>query len=129
MCVCIGSSIGKVGMSYREKSATNQQINSIICREGRDPEFIYFLLSYRSEYWRSFATFGPVPILSKGRFASIKVAVPSSIKEQQMIAKPLVALDYMAEVVAKKAAVLQDLFRTLLHELMTAKTRVYELAV
>ena len=41
MCVCIGSSIGKVGMSYLDESATNQQINSIICKEGRDPEFVY----------------------------------------------------------------------------------------
>ena len=45
MCVCIGTSIGKAGMSYREESATNQQINSIICSKGRDPEFVYFLLS------------------------------------------------------------------------------------
>jgi type I restriction enzyme S subunit len=129
MCVCIGSSIGKVGMSYREESATNQQINSIICKKGRDPEFVYFLLSYHWEYWKSFATFGPVPILSKGRFATIVVAIPSSVEEQQAIAKPLIALETKVEVAEKKVAALQDLFRTLLHELMTAKTRVYELAV
>jgi len=127
MCVCIGSSIGKVGMSYREKSATNQQINSIICREGRAPEFVYFLLSYRSEYWKSFATFGPVPILSKGRFSSIVVPTPSSLEDQQAIAKPLIALEAKIEVAEKKVAALQGLFRTLLHELMTAKTRVNEL--
>ena len=127
MCVCIGSSIGKVGMSYREQSATNQQINSIICKKGRDPEFVYYLLSYRWEYWKSFATFGPVPILSKGRFTSIAVAIPSAIEDQQAIAKPLVALEAKVEVAEKKVAALQDLFRTLLHELMTAKTRVHEL--
>lgn len=127
MCVCIGSSIGKVGMSYREQSATNQQINSIICKKGRDPEFVYYLLSYRWEYWKSFATFGPVPILSKGRFTSIVVAIPLSLEDQQAIAKPLVALETKVEVAEKKVAALQDLFRTLLHELMTAKTRVHEL--
>jgi type I restriction enzyme S subunit len=127
MCVCIGSSIGKVGMSYREKSATNQQINSIICKKGRDPEFVYYLLSYHWEYWKSFATFGPVPILSKGRFATIVVAIPSSVEEQQAIAKPLVVLEAKVEVAEKKVAALKDLFRTLLHELMTAKTRVHEL--
>jgi len=126
MCVCIGSSIGKVGMSYREESATNQQINSIICKKGRDPEFVYYLLSYRWECWKSFATFGPVPILSKGRFTSIKVAIPSSIEEQQVIAKPLVALETKVEVAEKKVAALHDLFRTLLHELMTAKIRVLD---
>ncbi len=127
MCVCIGSSIGKVGMSYREKSATNQQINSIICKKGRDPEFVYYLLSYHWEYWKSFATFGPVPILSKGRFTSIAVAIPSSIGEQQAIAKPLVTLEAKIEIAEKKVATLQDLFRTLLHELMTAKKRVNQL--
>jgi type I restriction enzyme, S subunit len=127
MCVCIGSSIGKVGMSYREESATNQQINSIICGEGRDPEFVYCLLSYRSDYWKSFATIGPVPILSKGRFSTIVVPIPSSLDEQQAIAMPLVALETKIEVAEKKVTVLKGLFRTLLHELMTAKTRVHEL--
>lgn len=127
LCVCIGSSIGKVGMSYREQSATNQQINSIICKIGRDPEFVYYLLSCRWEYWKSFSTFGPVPILSKGRFTSIAVAIPSSVEEQQAIAEPLIALETKIEVVEKKVAALNDLFRTLLHELMTAKTRVHEI--
>ena len=129
MCVCIGSSIGKVGMSCREKSATNQQINSIICKKGRDPEFVYYLLSYHWEYWKSFATFGPVPILSKGRFATIVVAIPSSVEEQQAIAKPLVALEAKVEVAEKKVAALKDLSRTLLQELMTAKTRVHEMDI
>ncbi len=125
LCVCIGSSIGKVGMSHREKSATNQQINSIICKKGRDPEFVYYLLSYHWDYWKSFATFGPVPILSKGRFATIVLAIPSSVEEQQAIAKPLIALETKVELAAKKVAALKDLFRILLHELMTAKTRVH----
>ena len=127
MCVCIGSSIGKVGMSYRDKSATNQQINSIICQGERDPEFVYYLLSQYSEYWKGFATFGPVPILSKGRFTSITIAIPLSIEEQQNLAKPLVRLEAKVEVAEKKVAVLQHLFRTLLHELMTAKRRVHQL--
>lgn len=129
MCVCIGSSIGKVGMSYRSESATNQQINSIVCNDNRDPEFIYFFLSFLSDYWKGFATFGPVPILSKGRFTSIPVATPSSIEEQQGIAKPLVALEAKVEVAEKKVQTLQALFRTLLHELMTANTRVHDVAL
>jgi type I restriction enzyme S subunit len=124
MCVCIGSSIGKVGMSFRDVSATNQQINSIVCREGLDPEFVYLLLSYCAEYWKSFATFGPVPILSKGRFSLINVPVPSTLEEQQAIAKPLIALESRIETAIKKVAILQDIFRSLLHELMSAQKRV-----
>ena len=129
MCVCIGSSIGKVGMSYHNESATNQQINSIICSNNRDPEFVYYLLSFLSKYWKGFSTFGPIPILSKGRFTSIPVAIPCSIEEQQDIARPLVALDTKVEAAEKKIDKLQALFRTLPHELLTAKTRVQELDI
>ena len=124
MCVCIGSSIGKVGMSFRDVSATNQQINSIVCREGLDPEFVYLLLSYHAEYWKSFATFGPVPILSKGRFSLINVPIPTTLEEQQAIAKPLIALEKRIETAMKKASILQDIFRSLLHELMSIQKRV-----
>ena len=127
MCVCIGSSIGKVGMTFREVSATNQQINSIVCKEGRDPQFVFYLMSYFREYWKGFATFGPVPILSKGRFSTIIIPLPKSIEDQKNIAKPLLALDAKIEIAEKKAVTLQALFRTLLHELMTAKTRVHGL--
>ena len=116
-------------MTYHKESATNQQINSIVCKEGRDPEFVFFLLSYYWEYWKSFATFGPVPILSKGRFTSIAIPLPCPIKEQKEIAKPLLALAEKVETAEKKVVILKDLFRTLLHDLMTAKTRSHELEI
>jgi len=127
ICVCIGSSIGKVGMTFKEKSATNQQINSIICGKDHDPDFFFYLLSFLSEYWKGFATFGPVPILSKGRFTSIAIAHPESIEEQQDIAKPLLALDAKLEIAKKKVSSLQALFSNLLHKLMTAEIRVNDL--
>jgi type I restriction enzyme, S subunit len=89
LCVCIGSSIGKVGLSHKEESCTNQQINSVVCGAGFDPHFVYYLLSYYSSYWKSFATFGPVPILNKSRFEGIELPVPSGINEQRRIARVL----------------------------------------
>ena len=127
MCVCIGSSIGKVGMAFKDRSATNQQINSIICSESRDANFVFYLLSHLALYWRGFATFGPVPILSKGRFTTIPIAVPHLLQEQKDIARPLLALDTKIEIAEKKVRSLQDLFRTLLHDLMTTKTCVRNL--
>lgn len=129
MCVCIGSSIGKVGMTFREISATNQQINSIVCNEACDPEFVFYLLSYFRDYWKGFATPGPVPILSKGRFSSIVVPLPKLIEDQKNIVRPLLALDLRIEISEKKSATLNDLFRTVLHDLMTAKIRVHELNI
>jgi len=98
MCVCIGSSIGKVGMTTKDDCATNQQINSIICNEKHKPAFIYYLLSYFAEYWRRFATFGPVPILSKGSFEAISIAVPETQDEESEIAELFTALDAKIEV-------------------------------
>ncbi len=129
MCVCIGSSIGKVGMTTKERSATNQQINSIICGERHESAFVYYLLSYLCDYWRGFATFGPVPILSKGSFEAIKIALPETKEEEIEISRSLCGLDAKIEVHMRKHAALTALFRTLLHQLMTAQLRVHKLAL
>ncbi len=127
MCVCIGSSIGKVGMTLKSDSATNQQINSIICNEKHEPAFVYYLMSYFAKYWRGFATFGPVPILSKGAFEAINIVVPATKAEEMEIAQCFTALDVKSEVHMRRKDMLTDLFRTLLHQLMTAQIRVHDL--
>lgn len=129
MCVCIGSSIGKAGMTSKDECATNQQINSIICNEKHEPGFIYYLLSYFSEYWRGFATFGPVPILSKGSFETINIVTPATKEEESDIAVIFMALDAKLEVHMHRKNLLTFLFRTLLHQLMTAQIRVNELDI
>jgi len=127
MCVCIGSSIGKVGMTWKEHSSTNQQINSIVCSGSYNPHFVCYLLDYYSEYWKGFSTFGPVPILNKSRFESINIPVTQNITEQQEIAQGLTAFDNKLEFHEKKKALLNDLFRTLLNQLMTAQIRVHDI--
>jgi type I restriction enzyme S subunit len=126
LCVCIGSSIGKVGMTIKE-SATNQQINSIVCNERHDPDFIFHQLIYRYDYWRGFATFGTVPILNKGRFQTIKLSIPKARTEEVEIAAALNALEAKLAHHRRKHATLSALFRTLLHQLMTAQLRVHDL--
>jgi type I restriction enzyme, S subunit len=123
MCVCIGSSIGKVGMTYKEPCATNQQINSIICNERYVPGFIYYLLSYFSEYWRGFANFGPVPILSKGRFEAIDIIVPRDRDVQQKIATILELVQRAIEQQERLIALTTELKKALLHKLFTEGLR------
>jgi type I restriction enzyme S subunit len=127
LCVCIGSSIGKVGMSFKELSATNQQINSIICNERYNSVYTYYLLSYYADHWRSYATFGPVPILNKGQFEIIKIYASQDLIEQGFIADSLSTLDSKIEFHNKKKQTLADLFKTLLHELMTGQRRVNDI--
>jgi type I restriction enzyme S subunit len=127
MCVCIGSSIGKLGLSYKNNSATNQQINSVICNERYNSIYTFYLLTFFSEHWRSHATFGPVPILNKGQFELIKLYGTKDKKEQKIIAESLQVFDNKVDFLEKKKQTLTSLFKTLLHELMTGQRRVHKL--
>lgn len=127
LCVCIGSSIGKVGLTFKDQSATNQQINSIICKAEYNPIYTYYLLVQYAEHWRGHATFGPVPILNKGQFELIKIFVTKDKQEQSLIAESLQTFDSKIEFHGKKKQSLYNLFKTLLHELMTGERRVHEI--
>ncbi|GAI90574.1 unnamed protein product, partial [marine sediment metagenome] len=127
MCVCIGSSIGKVGITSKEKSSTNQQINSIICNEDYNPNYFFYLLTQISDYWRSHATFGPVPILNKGQFEQTKIVVTKDKDEQNEIAIGLSTFDKKIEFHSRKKQTLTYMFKTLLHELITGQRRVHEI--
>jgi type I restriction enzyme S subunit len=64
--------------------------------------------------------------LSTNAMKKLKVFLPDEV-EQLEIATCFKSLDQKVVVAGRKVAALQDLFRTLHHELMTAKTRVHEL--
>ncbi len=61
--------------------------------------------------------------INSGSLKTMRVPVPA-IEEQEEIARTLGLLDEKAKNAISKKTSLQDLFRTLLHELMIAKTRV-----
>lgn len=64
--------------------------------------------------------------INSGTLKRMLVPVPT-IEEQEEIARILALLDDKANNAISKRTSFQDLFRILLHELMTAKTRVHEL--
>ena len=68
------------------------------------------------------------PKLALARIKSLKMPLPSR-DEQIEIARALDLTGCKTENARAKRTQLQDLFRTLLHELMTAKTRVHELEI
>ena len=122
---CIGN-VGKLGMVADDCSTTNQQINAIIPNSGFSPHFLYYALQLCRPRLEQAASKVTLPILNKSNFESFQIAAPER-KEQEAIAGYLGILDQKLENAGQKTAQLQDLFRTLLHELMTAKTRVHEL--
>ncbi|MDD5452243.1 MAG: restriction endonuclease subunit S [Desulfovibrionales bacterium] len=127
--VCIGSTIGKVGITVEEKTTTNQQINSVIVNNDYDPYFVTYLMDYKSEYIASFASPSPVPILSKGKFEEINIMLSSDIEEQKEIARVLMIIDETIEIHTAKKSALQDLFKTMLNKLMTGEIRVKDLDI
>ena len=125
--VCIGSSIGKVGYTTFAISATNQQINSILPNDRFVPLFTFYLLTFWADHVRKHASQSPVPILSKSAFEQIGVVATTDLEEQKEIVAILDVIDQKIDLHRKKRAMLDDLFRTLLHKLMTGKIRVTDL--
>ena len=66
--------------------------------------------------------------ISATRLKDFPFLLPS-LPDQVEIVKRVAAFDAKAELHRTKLAALQDLFHTLLHELMTAKTRVHSFPI
>ena len=122
---CIGN-IGKIGMTLDEKSATNQQINSIICNKKSDSHFILYILYYLKKELQSKASQTTVPILNKTNFEKFKVPLPL-LSEQKKVVDILMKIDQKIQIHKNKKLQLKELFKTMLNQLMTGKIRVHKL--
>ena len=125
--VCIGSTIGKIGYTIFPICSTNQQINSILPNDRFDPLFTFYLLAFWADHVRKHASQSPVPILSKGAFEQIEIVATMNIEEQREISAILDAIDRKIDLHRRKRAVLDDLFKALLHKLMTGEICVADL--
>jgi type I restriction enzyme S subunit len=121
---CIGN-IGKLGIVANDRSATNQQINAIIPNDRFNGEFLYYAIHHHRARLESMAGKVTIPLINKSNFERFQIAAPKR-EVQDVIASSLDAVDKKTSVAEKKRDALQDLFRTLLHELMTGKVRVGE---
>src|SRR5690606_32846994 len=88
---CIGSTIGKIGISKFEL-ATNQQINSIVPFENYDFEYLYYQLEFEAIKIKLLAGEQAVPIINKSESENIilRIAPPP---EQKRIAEVLSTWD------------------------------------
>lgn len=125
--VCIGSTIGKVGITTAPVCTTNQQINAVEAGDGFEPRYIFHLLTYFADLIRAQASPSPVPILSKGAFEQICVLTSRDLDEQREIAFILDGIDQKISLDHRKRRLLGGLFQSLLHKLMNAEIRVSEL--
>jgi len=92
------------------------------------PEFVLWFMQTRYEHLRSIsqAAGSTKGALTCGYLKTYPIPIPS-LAEQRDVAAVFAALDRKEKIHENKNASLIDLFRTLLHQLMTAQIRVHDL--
>ena len=91
LVTCIGSTIGKMGMTATEMS-TNQQINSIVVDSQYDNHFVYYALQSRFPRYLTSVAVQAVPIMSKSSFEKLQ-NYRTTFKEQKKIGALLNLID------------------------------------
>ncbi len=118
---CIGN-VGKLGMVGNDQSATNQQINALICNVQSDPEFVYYCFHENRDKLEKRSVKTTVPILNKTNFGSFELSVPP-LPEQKKIAHILSTVQRAIESQERIIQTTTELKKTLMHKLFTEGLR------
>ena len=130
--ISVAGSIGLVGMVPEELDGANltENANRLVILDQRriTPRYLMYWLAaeYCQAEIKSQTLKNAQPKLSLGRIKTLAVALPSR-KDQDAMVDALDSVRNKIKVANRKKTALQDLFRTLLHELMTGKVRVGEI--
>ena len=104
LMVCIGATIGKVGLSEMDVSC-NQQINSLKVKKEFDPKFIYYAMTTKNFQDNVFlegkGAQATLPIINKSKWENLTISYPKSLPEQQRI---VAILDEAFAAIAKAKA-------------------------
>jgi type I restriction enzyme S subunit len=108
--------------------AINQDMKAIVPGPKLRSDFLlYALETLRKNLFKKVGRSGHGTCTLMGHeVAAFKIPLPD-LQTQEEIAYAIQKLERKKELHEQKQTQLKDLFRTLLHELMTAKTRIYEL--
>jgi len=117
MVVCIGSSIGKVGIAG-QNLCTNQQVNSLVFDQSAVvPRYGYHYCKTLKLFLKGIASSTTLPIVNKSRFSQIKIPLPH-LSEQKRIASILDKADALRakrqQTIAKLDELLQSVFLNML---------------
>lgn len=123
--VCIGSTIGKIGITKIE-SCTNQQINTLIANDDNSDEFFYYMMEYRKPHFKEIAGINATPQINKSGFEKYKLLRPLFKEEQEEIAHKIKSTDEDVVTKQTKIQALQRLKKALMQNLLTGKVRLPE---
>lgn len=122
-----GVTRGKVGILGIE-AACNQACAAIRPRDNRISHvYLYHYLTYRYEDIRILAHGGQQQNLNLEIVRRLQIAWPPDRAEQDEVAAVLDAIDQKIDLHRRKHAVLDSLFKALLHKLMTGEIQVDQL--
>lgn len=120
--VCIGSTIGKVGLAAQDL-ATNQQINAIVPSTRVDAEYLYYAASTLSLFVRKRASEQAVPLVNKSEFSAFEIPLPPK-GEQRSIAHVLSDADDLIATLERMIAKKQAIQHGMMQQLLTGKIRL-----
>lgn len=123
--VCIGSTIGKVGITSVE-ACSNQQINSLVPRDNMAPEFVHLAVLMHIGQLRAMAGLQAVPIVNKTSFESMWIPVPPHSEQLEIAAR----VDSTAGRIRQEAKLAIKLNKTrsgLMDDLLTGRVRALTL--
>ncbi|GBC92424.1 Type-1 restriction enzyme EcoKI specificity protein [bacterium HR15] len=127
--VCEGGEIGRTAMWEDQLPLCLYQNHLHRLRSLREDVFPLFYMYWMQAAWTLLALYGglgnktTIPNLSQSRLAAFPIPLPP-LPEQREIARILRTVDQRIEAEEASVRALETLFKTLLHELMTAKRRL-----
>lgn len=123
-----GTTRGKVAI-LGIKAACNQACAAINPRDDMvvEPKYLYHFLTFRYEAIRLLAHGGQQQNLNLDIVRNLPIAYPTNLGDQREIVTILDVIDRKIDLCGKKRGVLDDLFKALLHKLMTGEIRIADL--
>ncbi|MEW5757233.1 MAG: restriction endonuclease subunit S [Pseudomonadota bacterium] len=121
-----GITRGKVGI-LGVNAATNQACVAFFPKAEIRAGFLYQLFAFKYDYIRNLGHGANQKNLSADILKTVQIAYPKDTDEQDEIVVCLSSIDDKLALAELKCAHYADLFKTLLHQLMTAQLRVNDL--
>lgn len=123
LMVCIGATIGKVGIAEREVSY-NQQINSLTVKKEFEPKFIYYAMTSKAFQEKVLlegkGAQATLPIINKSKWVNLSISFPKSKTEQKLFVEKFDALSIesqkLQEIYLNKIADLEELKKSVLQK-------------
>ncbi|MCR8487039.1 MAG: restriction endonuclease subunit S [candidate division WOR-3 bacterium] len=123
-----GSNAGDTFTGLKGVLASTMVKIEILDKSKVDKKLIYYFLRTKFDLLNARTTGSTIPHVSKMTFENLLIPLPP-LEEQKQIAHILSTVDKKIEVEQRRKEVLKDLFKTMLHKLMSGEIRLKEVEI